>query len=142
MPSAFLPLRVADVCPPASERCEGLHSTGITRLHRYTGPHPITNPLLPVFFFTVALVYSVRSESEPRACWPAWLTLSHNVLLDAVYDPGMESSTRPPALLPVACGSRESLSLSHLFHFGANYRIQRPTLHLATFLDSVVLDSL
>src|SRR6266567_3637510 len=30
----FLPLRVADVCPPASERCEGLHSTGITRLHR------------------------------------------------------------------------------------------------------------
>jgi hypothetical protein len=37
------------------------------------------------------------------------------------------------ARLPVACGSRDGLSLSDQFHFGANYRIQRPTFHLATF---------
>ena len=35
-----LPLWVADVCPPAIDCCEGLHSVGITRLLRYSSPHP------------------------------------------------------------------------------------------------------
>ena len=36
----FLPLCVVDVCPPTIENCGGLHSTGITRLLRYSGRHP------------------------------------------------------------------------------------------------------
>ncbi|HKZ02520.1 MAG TPA: hypothetical protein VJ180_09790, partial [Pyrinomonadaceae bacterium] len=36
----FLPLRVVDVCPLTSENCGGLHSTGVTRLHRYSSLHP------------------------------------------------------------------------------------------------------
>src|SRR2546430_1467485 len=62
----FLPLRVADVCPPASERCEGLHSTGITRLHRYTGPHPITNPLLPASLLQLLWLTRLAPASQER----------------------------------------------------------------------------
>src|SRR6266542_535578 len=47
--------------------------------------------------------------------------------------PGWRAALVLSARLPVACGSRDGLSPSHQFHFGANYRIQRPTLHLATF---------
>lgn len=92
---------------------------------------PVQSPFgsLPV---TVAC-HTRSLTLEPRAYWPAWLILGHHVLLDAVCDPGTESSTRLSAPLPVACGPRESLSRSHLFHFGANYRIQRLTLHLTTF---------
>src|SRR6266705_5423131 len=90
---------------------------------------------------TVALAYSVGSRL-PRACWPAWLTLSHNVLLDAVCDPGLESRTRPGALLPVACGSREGLSLSHHFISGLTTGFSVLRFTSQPFLNSMVLDSL
>jgi len=34
------PLKMGNVCSPAVQYCGGLHSIGITRLHRYTGLHP------------------------------------------------------------------------------------------------------
>jgi hypothetical protein len=67
-----------------------------------------------------------------KNCLAAWFASVHRVLLDAVCDPGMVSkysSLAPLLLLPAA--STIALAHPNFEHNGANYQIQRLTLHLA-----------
>lgn len=133
LPSSFLPLRVVDVCPPTTENCGGLHSTGITQLLRYPGLHPRPPWLLPASVLPLCwhtrhrsvqcqdrVARLVRSPSpcvarcclRPRSGRPSLVFLRHG----------------PCCLRP----SQENRPAQIHHDIGANYQIQRLTLHLAT----------
>ena len=78
------------------------------------------------------LAYSARFQPLAKNCLAAWLAPAHCVLLDAVCDPGVVgrySSLVPLPLLPAS--STKSSAHSNPENNGANYQIQRLTLHLA-----------
>src|SRR5215472_19014948 len=92
--------------------------------------------------FTVAPAYSVGSRL-PRACWSAWLILNHHVLLDAVYDPGMESGTRPTAHAPCSLRpARKPQPFPTCFISGLTTGFSVLRFTSQPFLNSVVLGSL
>ena len=79
---------------PRSTHPGDLHSFGITRSHRYTGPHPRPEFRL-LGSFDVAFAYSTPSDRWPRVLRPAWSVFSFPIgLLDAVCDPGVDISAR------------------------------------------------
>ena len=76
--------------------------------------------------------YSALSQLDAKNRMAAWLVPVHNVLLDAVCDPGTVgkySSFAHLLLLPASFTT--ALARPNLLYNGANYQIQRLTLHLA-----------
>lgn len=76
--------------------------------------------------------YSLPVQPGTKNWLAAWLAFVHAVLLDAVCDPGVVSkcsSLAPLHLLPAASTTASAHPNSE--HNGANYQIQRLTLHLA-----------
>src|SRR5690242_13984961 len=93
-----------------------------------------------VLLFTVVRHTQWRFSRSPKNCLTAWLAPVHCVLLDAVCDPGMVSKFSSLAtLLLLPASSPRALAHPDSEHNGANYQIQRLTLRLATFVDSVFL---
>ena len=71
-------------------------------------------------------------SSAPRIGLAAWLASAHSVLLDAVSDPGVVGSCSSLTQLPLLpASSTRSSAHPNLEPNGANYQIQRLTLHLA-----------
>jgi len=76
--------------------------------------------------------YSVSFQPVTKNCLAAWLASVHCVLLDAVWDPGVVSKYSSVAsLLLLPASSTKALAHSNSEDNGANYQIQRLTLHLA-----------
>ena len=97
-------------------------------------PTPVIFCLAPV----ALLRHTHRlSDSASKNSQCAWFVLCHTLLLDAVCDPGVGTVSRPSEPTPIACIHSQGLGQPNL-SFGANYRIQRLTLHLATFPNSQI----
>jgi hypothetical protein len=74
----------------------------------------------------------VPFQLHTKNCLAAWFVPTHRVLLDAVCDPDAVSkylSLASLLLLPAAFS--KALARTNLLYNGADYQIQRLTLHLA-----------
>lgn len=102
---------------PRSICCEDLHSTGVTRLLRSRPPSLITG-LLPVS--PLRLITHTRLDSDYRAKSSVirLVNLPPSLLLDAVLDPGVDTSSRLYDAVSVACVPSESFGLPN-HYFGA-----------------------
>lgn len=81
-------------------------------------------------------------QSLTKNCLAAWLASAHRVLLDAVWDPGCGQHVLVSSdLLLLPASSTKSSAHPNSEHNGANYQIQRLTLHLAAFVHSVFLQT-
>lgn len=97
-------------------------------------PTAIPNQTLFFLPFSLSRLFGILGDCSAltKNCLAAWLAPVHGVLLDAVCDPGMVSkysSLAPLLLLPAS--STIALAHPNFEHNGANYQIQRLTLHLA-----------
>jgi hypothetical protein len=83
----------------------------------------------------VVTAYSALSQPGAKNRLTAWLIPVHNVLLDAVCDPGAVGKYSSVTSLPLLPASfTTALARPNLLYNGANYQIQRLTLHLAAFV--------
>jgi len=91
-----------------------LHSTGITQLLRYSGPHRQNRSLLPRFPFYRSLGHT-RRGSDPRQEATVPPGLQSSVLVVYSTPSTTPERARPLALVaigPVACGQSHTLGLS------------------------------
>ena len=93
---------------------------------------------LPV---TVALAYSTPSSCVVKSSGIALVYSDSPCVAHAVCDPGEETALVTGDPVSVAYVLGQSISLP-IVSFGATYRIQRLTLHLATFLLSRAISPL
>ena len=81
---------------------------------------------------TVVAAYSVPFQPQAKNCLAAWFVPTHRVLLDAVCDPDAVSKYLSLAsLLLLPASFSKALARTNLLYNGADYQIQRLTLHLA-----------
>ena len=121
-------------CFPFATVCRGgLHSPGITQVHRYAGLHPNTTSPSVRLLFPVARTYSTAAvtSGQERGGPPGCLSISMCCSMPSAT-PGRKQALVSSAPVSVACVFRHSISLPDV-PFGANYRIQLLSLHLATF---------
>jgi len=130
----ILPLRVADVCPSPTENCEGLHSTGITRLPRYSDLHPMSTRLLPASLSQLVVILdSVQFHCQDRGGPPGSFTFTMCCSMLSMT-PERKTTLVVSVMAPVACVFFNRIGPLKFSHdIGAYYQIQRLTLHLATF---------
>ena len=115
-------------------RCRGgLHSTGVTRLHRYTSHHPKIAALCRAPPFRVASAYSRRSIPTREPDDPPGSSFVSMYCSMPSATPGRETITGRLACRLCCLLLQTKRRPSRQEYFGATYRIQLLSLHLATF---------